>query len=58
MKATYKGAEVAVHLFGTDFPRGVAVEVSDPHAAAKLATHPEFDASGDAPKPAPEKGRK
>lgn len=50
MKAAYKGPEIAVEIFGTIFPRGEAVDVTDKHAVAKLKTHPEFSVDG---KPAP-----
>ena len=42
MKAMYEGPEGEVTIFGLAFPRGVPVEVTDPHACAKLANHPEF----------------
>jgi len=42
MKATYIGEEIAVSLFGLIFPRGQAVEVTDEHAAKKLANNPQF----------------
>lgn len=46
MKATYKGKEVAVEVFGCVFPRGMAVEVTDEHAMSKLPNHPEFSCDG------------
>lgn len=42
MKAIYEGPEGEVTIFDLAFPRGVPVEVTDPHACAKLANHPEF----------------
>lgn len=42
MRATYNGKEAAVEIFGAVFPRGHAVEVTDPHAIEKLGRHPEF----------------
>ena len=49
MKATYKGPEIAVEMFGVIFPRGSAVDVSasNAHAKAKLAAHPEFSVTGE-----------
>lgn len=52
MKATYIGEEIAVSLFGLIFPRGQAVEVTDEHAAKKLANNPQFQvAAASEPKP-------
>lgn len=53
MKATYKGPEIAVEVFGIVFPRGQAVDVADLNAATKLKNHPEFDTAGDLPSPPP-----
>ena len=57
MKVMYTGPEIAVEVFGTVFPRGMAVDVTDAHALAKLSKHPEFAVDG-APKPEPKKADK
>lgn len=54
MKATYKGPEIAVEVFGIIFPRGQGVEVADAHAQTKLRGHPEFEID-EKPRKAPEK---
>jgi hypothetical protein len=46
MRFTYVGPEIAVAIFGHTFANGVAVEVTDGHAIAKLSNHPEFTADG------------
>lgn len=52
MRATYKGREIAVELFGIVFPRGQAVTVTDARAREKLAAHPEFETDAKPAEPA------
>lgn len=40
----YIGARDETTVFGLSFPRGVAVEVSDSHAIAKLSNNANFSA--------------
>jgi hypothetical protein len=51
VQVSYKGPEDEVGLFGLVFKRGVAVDVSDPHAMAKLRAHREFDVISNEQKP-------
>jgi hypothetical protein len=48
MKATYRGPEIAVEVFGLVFPRGMPIQVPDDndHARRKLSTNPQFECDG------------
>jgi type IV secretory pathway VirB10-like protein len=51
MKVTFKGIPgepdvKTLHMYGQNFERGKAVEVTDPRAQRKLAAHPHFEADG------------
>lgn len=53
MKATFKGVpgekHDSIYMYGQNFPLNEAVEVNDPRAARKLASHPHFETDGDVP---------
>lgn len=44
---TYLGDHAKVTLWGIDFPRGVAVDVEDPHALRKLRGNNHFSETFD-----------
>lgn len=47
MKFTFNGEEAVTHIYGLTFPKGEAVEVTDPFVMRKLSNHPQFVGEGD-----------